>query len=191
MHEWMEGDINLSLQQRCHRGSPWEWQWAGVSWWWRLPPRERCIRSLRWKSCQETLGYRCVWSCLWASESRVILLVYLLALILNKHPRAPVERLKSLPVRGAEARLDPYASGHIHNQSVVSSQGSGHWGSCRMSGSICVILISPNLAGAYFPPNDLMLWGDSFGGKCLGLRGTGKARNTSASQKTRDGAGPG
>lgn len=59
-------------------------------------------------------------------ESRVLLLVYLLALILNKHPRAPVERLKSLPVREAEARLDPCASGHIHNQSVLSSQGSGH-----------------------------------------------------------------
>lgn len=90
-------------------------------------------------------------------ESRDLLLVYLLALILNKHPRAPVERLKSLPVREAEARLDPCASGHIHNQSVLSSQGSGHRGSCRMSGSICVILISPNLAGAYFPSNDLML----------------------------------
>lgn len=99
------------------------------------------------------------------------LLVYLLALILNKHPRAHVVHLKSLPVRGEEAFLDPCSSKHIHNQSALSSQGSGHWGSCWVSGSICVILISPNLAGAYFPSNDLMLWGDSFEGKCLGLRG--------------------
>lgn len=50
----------------------------------------------------------------------------------------------------------PVAS-HIHNQSVLSSQGSRHSGSCSVSGFICAILISPNLAGAYFPSNDLVL----------------------------------
>lgn len=157
------GDINLSLQQCCNRGSPWEWlmgRWLadggdchlekGVS----GPSDENHVRK-PWDAGAFGVG------CLWATRvmghpAGIFASPYL------KHPRAPVELLKSLPVRGAEALLDPCASGHIHNQSVLSSQGGWHWGSCRMSGSICVILISPNLAGAYFPSNDLMLWGDSF-----------------------------
>lgn len=166
MNEWT-GGINLSIQQCCDGGSRLSGWWAGVSWWWRLPPRERCLRCLGWLQVGVELC---------SSEPLrhvAILLVYLPALILNKHPRAHVVRLKSLPVRGAEALLGSCASGHIHKQSVLSSQGSGHWGSCSVSGSICVILISPNLAGAYFPSNDLMLWGDSFRREVLGFEGKG------------------
>lgn len=96
----------------------------------------------------------------------------LAVLILHKHPMVYVVLFKSLP--GPEHtrpfRAAP-AAGHIHNQSVLSSQGSGDSGSCWVSGFICAILISTNLAGAYFPSNDPVLWEGSFRGKGLGQRG--------------------
>lgn len=60
-----------------------------------------------------------------------------------------------------------------------------------MSGFICAILISTNLAGAYFPSNDPVLGEGGFRGKDLGQRGGEERSIAPAPQVGTAGAGAG
>lgn len=123
-----------------------------------------------------TLVSRGLWGPLSSMPRGLSCSLCLSALILNTHPRVHVVHFKSLlALECTRAPLDCPAARHIHNQSVFSSQGSRDSGSCWVSGFICAILISTNLAGAYFPSNDPVLWEGGFRGKGLGQRGGGNS----------------